>query len=281
MVRNGHSRLLVHSCFPSCAPVVVQDGELVWAWHEQTGDLALKPVLQTMQREADALVELEVGADTVQATPEHPFWANGAWTHAGDLVKGDELLRSDGLTMPVGQVTHRTEQPTTVYNVEVADWHTYLVSWWMFVVHNANKVCITGTAKKIAKAAKSKKNSLLALPTKVKSKRLQYLGRTPGKNSSTGKSVIERMTKEKKIVELSGEKKVLGPDGNWHDIDKTDMGHLDDAVSWWNREGRNYGAKSKEVRDWMKDAANYELEPSSINRSRGAKLTETYLPPLK
>ena len=73
----------------------LQVGELVWAWHEETGDLALKPVLQTMVREADALVELQVGADTVQATPEHPFWANGAWTGAGDLVKGDELLRSD------------------------------------------------------------------------------------------------------------------------------------------------------------------------------------------
>ena len=124
----------------------LQVGELVWAWHEETGDLALKPVLQTMVREADALVELQVGADTVQATPEHPFWANGAWTEAGDLVKGDELLRSDGLTMPVGQVTHRTEQPATVYNLEVADWHTYLVSWWMFVVHNAT-ICLAEIKK--------------------------------------------------------------------------------------------------------------------------------------
>ncbi|HET9505135.1 MAG TPA: polymorphic toxin-type HINT domain-containing protein [Hymenobacter sp.] len=144
-------RVCVTACFPAGTPVAVeggyknieelQVGDLVWAWHEETGDLALKPVRQTMVRETDALVELQVGADTVQATPEHPFWANGAWTDAGDLVKGDELLRSDGLTMPVGQVTHRTEQATTVYNVEVADWHTYLVSWWMFVVHNAT-VCL-------------------------------------------------------------------------------------------------------------------------------------------
>ena len=63
------------------------------------GRLAPKPVLQTLVREADAPVELQVGADTVQATPEHPFWANGAWTNVGDLVKGDELLRSDGLAM--------------------------------------------------------------------------------------------------------------------------------------------------------------------------------------
>jgi hypothetical protein len=151
----------VTACFPAGTPVAVeggyknieelQVGELVWAWHEETGDLALKPVLQTMQREADALVELQVGADMVQATPEHPFWANGAWTDAGNLVKGDELLRSDGLTMPVGQVTHRTEQATTVYNVEVADWHTYLVSWWMFVVHN---ICDNNIIKLITRNAK-------------------------------------------------------------------------------------------------------------------------------
>ena len=182
--------------------------------------------------------------------------------------------------MPVRAVTHHTEQPAPVYNLEVADWHTYLVSWWMFVVHNAT-VCLTGAAKKVAKAAKNKKKSLLALPSKVKSKRLQYLGKTPGKKSATGKKVIKRMEGEKKIREINGSKEVLGPDGNWHDIVKTDMGHKDDAVSWWNKEGRKHGAKSKEVRDWMKDADNYELEPSSINRSRGAKLTETYLPPLK
>jgi hypothetical protein len=60
---------------------------------------------------SDAVVELQIGADTVQATPEHPFWANGRWTHAGELTEGDELLRSDGLTMPVRGVQHHTEQP--------------------------------------------------------------------------------------------------------------------------------------------------------------------------
>ncbi|RZJ56890.1 MAG: hypothetical protein EOO55_04425, partial [Hymenobacter sp.] len=98
----------------------------------------------------DALVELQVGADIVQTTPEHPFWANGGWMPAGNLAKGDALLRSDGLLMPIGQVTHRTEQPTAVYNLEVADWHTYLVSWWMFVVHNA--MCIAKKLKSLKTA---------------------------------------------------------------------------------------------------------------------------------
>jgi hypothetical protein len=144
-------RLCVTACFPAGTPVAVPGGykniedivagELVWSWHEETGDLALKPVVHTMQRESDALVQLRLGADVVQATPEHPFWANGGWKVAGELVVGDAVLRSDGLTMPVSEVVHQTEQPTTVYNFEVADWHTYLVSWWMFVVHNAT-ICL-------------------------------------------------------------------------------------------------------------------------------------------
>ena len=145
-------RVCVTACFPAGTPVAVeggyqniedvQVGDLVWAWQEETGDLALQPVVQTLQRTADALVELRVGADTVRATPEHPFWANGAWTAAGELVAGDQLLRSDGQTMPVGAVVHHTEQSVPVYNLEVAPWHTYLVSWWMFVVHNAT-VCLS------------------------------------------------------------------------------------------------------------------------------------------
>lgn len=59
------------------------------------------------------------------------------------------------------------------------------------------------------------------------------------------------------------------------------MSHKTDAVSWWNETGRQYGAKSPEVRKWMLDSDNYYLDHYSINRSAGAKLGETYLPPLR
>lgn len=54
-----------------------------------------------------------------------------------------------------------------------------------------------------------------------------------------------------------------------------------DAVRWWNATGRNYGARSLEVRNWMKNSDNYYLEYYSINRSQGAKIQETYLPSLR
>ncbi len=135
-----------------------------------------------------------------------------------------------------------------------------------------------------SQASKNKRKKLLGpQPTKDKSKRLQYLGRTPGKSSATGRDVQKRMVTEGKLRDnqSTGTQEVLGPDGNWYTIDKTDMGHLHDAVNWWNTVGRKHGPKAPEVRRWMLDSKNYELEPSSINRSRGAQLTETYLPPLK
>ncbi|HGX3311251.1 TPA: GH-E family nuclease [Pseudomonas aeruginosa] len=118
---------------------------------------------------------------------------------------------------------------------------------------------------------------------KAKKLREQYLGRTPGKSSRTGREVQERMRAEGKLKTdpITGETKFQASDGTWHDLSKADMAHKTDAVSWWNKTGREFGAKSPEVRKWMLDSKNYTLDHYSLNRSAGAKLGERYLPPLK
>ena len=116
----------------------------------------------------------------------------------------------------------------------------------------------------------------------LKSKRLTYMGNTPGKNSKTGQAVKERMRKEKKIdVRRDGTEIFMDSEGKWHPIEDADMAHKIDAVSWWNNEGRFYGPKSEEVRNFMLNPDNYYLEYFAINRSQGAKLGETYLPPIE
>lgn len=114
-----------------------------------------------------------------------------------------------------------------------------------------------------------------------KSPREEYLGRTPGKDSRTGKEVQERMRKEGKLRDGRNGPEFKASDGEWYPLKDADMSHNTDAVKWWNETGREYGAKSKEVRDWMLDSRNYTLDHYSINRSAGAKIGETYLPPLK
>lgn len=89
------------------------------------------------------------------------------------------------------------------------------------------------------------------------------------------------MRKEGKIRGTGDKARFKSTDGNWYPVKEADMAHKTDAVSWWNGTGRKLGAKSKEVRTWMLDSKNYELEHFRINRSQGAKLREVYKAPLK
>jgi hypothetical protein len=57
------------------------------------------------------------------------------------------------------------------------------------------------------------------------------------------------------------------------------MSHTTDAVTAWNEGLYETGPKSQAVRDFMLDPNNYELDSSSINRSQGAQLNETYVDP--
>lgn len=108
------------------------------------------------------------------------------------------------------------------------------------------------------------------------------MGRTPGKNSKTGREVFERMMKETPPRARIFRKEKQFFDGQkWRSIKEADMGHTTDAVHWWNTEGRKYGAKSPEVRKWMRDSKNYELQYYRINRSNGAQLKERYKEPIK
>lgn len=114
-------------------------------------------------------------------------------------------------------------------------------------------------------------------PKRTISKRQRYVGRTPGKRSRTGREVLDRMRGEGRVIDLGdGDVLVKGRDGVWYPLEEMDMGHIEDVVLWWNREGYKYGPRSKEVREWMLDPTNYELEHYSINRSRGGRLKETY-----
>ena len=125
------------------------------------------------------------------------------------------------------------------------------------------------------------------------SKRIEYLGSTPGKTSATGKAVIRRMSKQKppaggrirfdregNPTHAYGKIGKSGSTEGWFPIEDADMGHLHDAVKYWNETGRKFGPKSEEVRTWMKNPNNYELQHYSYNRSQGASINETYLPPL-
>ena len=76
------------------------------------------------------------------STANHPFWVEDqhAFIDAGSLRTGGLLRTSQGTYIQISAVTARTEW-TSVYNLTVADLHTFYVGTTGILVHNINPVC--------------------------------------------------------------------------------------------------------------------------------------------
>ena len=116
----------------------IKPGDLVWAWNEETGDVALKPVVETYINECDELIHLSLNGETITCTPNHPFYVpQKGWTEAVQLRTGDILVLLNGEYVVLEKVQHELlEAPVTVYNFQVEDYHTYFVGESSVRVHN-------------------------------------------------------------------------------------------------------------------------------------------------
>ncbi len=183
-------KLCVFACFPAGTPVATKDGlknieeievgDEVWAFDEKTGEIGMKRITSSFKREANILVEIVLEEEILQATPEHPFFANGAWKEAGLLQAGDEILLFNGRYAKINSVqytgahapveinydifadiTDGCEPPQKVYNLEVEGWHTYFVGLSKVLVHNTGEICLKETTKKFRRSMAERRKALL------------------------------------------------------------------------------------------------------------------------
>ena len=116
----------------------IQPGDLVWATDEETGETALKEVVQIFRNETEEWVHIKVNGEEITCTPMHPFYSPvKGWTSAVDLRAGDILVMLNGEYVVVEQVQHELlESPETTYNFEVEDYHTYYIGSRSILSHN-------------------------------------------------------------------------------------------------------------------------------------------------
>ncbi|GGP97540.1 hypothetical protein GCM10010266_21020 [Streptomyces griseomycini] len=115
----------------------IRPGDKVVATDPETGKTAVKEVTALIiGKGAKNLVEITVDTDgekgketaKTTATDGHPFWVPELrkWVRATDLESGDWLKTGAGTRVQVSAVERWTQQ-ATVYNLTVADIHTYYV----------------------------------------------------------------------------------------------------------------------------------------------------------
>jgi Pretoxin HINT domain len=138
-------------CFVAGTPVHTENGwvpieelgvgDLVLSRDDETGEEAYRPIAAVMITPNKPVLALSLedsmGAiETIEATPPHPFFVDGrGWVAASELRPDDQVVSSGGGRLRVASTTEVLRR-TTVYNFEVADFHTYFVGEGAAWVHN-------------------------------------------------------------------------------------------------------------------------------------------------
>jgi len=134
------TKMLTRAGWRAIESIAVGDEVASRAEGDLFGDVDWKAVEATFQRTA-CVAHLHAGGQVIRTTLEHPFWADGkGWTPAGSLKQGDRIATLSGEWVTVEEL-YDTGEWEPVYNLRVADWHTYFVgdeAWgWSAWAHNS------------------------------------------------------------------------------------------------------------------------------------------------
>jgi Flp pilus assembly pilin Flp len=117
----------------------IEPGERVWATNVETGETALRQVRTTFIRKRAEVIDLDVRAgfasgERILVTPGHQFYIEKqGWTRADELDATPLWSSTAGV---VATALVDETRFTTVYNLEVEDFHTYYVGEARVLVHN-------------------------------------------------------------------------------------------------------------------------------------------------
>jgi RHS repeat-associated protein len=104
------------------------------------GEIEYKQVLNTFVKQTTNLVDIYIDGEKITTTEEHPFWVpDVGWVAAKDLYAGSLLQTKTESWLDIDKVELHGGL-TTVYNFEVAGFHTYFVSDLGLLVHNTCNV---------------------------------------------------------------------------------------------------------------------------------------------
>lgn len=120
----------------------IAHGDRVLAKDIASGELCYKPVLQSTVRNPTPVQQFCVGDDRIVASPGHHFWVSGdGWTKVRNFTPEQPLHTVTGMQRISS--TQDDGQVEKVYNLVVADFHTYFVGKTMILSHDVTTPRLT------------------------------------------------------------------------------------------------------------------------------------------
>lgn len=112
-------------------------GDYVLAYDEATDTIGYYPISAIWMHEDPLVLYLVIDGELIETTPDHPFYTmDGEWVAAGELQPGDKIRQADGSYGTVEAVQF-VYQLQPMYNLTVADAHTFFVGDGRWLVHNS------------------------------------------------------------------------------------------------------------------------------------------------
>lgn len=113
----------------------IATGTLVFGYNEATGTTGYYTVTAVWSHPDPIGIDLAINGAWLTTTPEHPFFTTHGWTSTEHLWLTDQIRSADGSW---GQITGLRVRAGTqpMYNLTVAEAHTYFVGTGAWLVHN-------------------------------------------------------------------------------------------------------------------------------------------------
>lgn len=139
-------------CFPAGTPVstpsgpraieTLREGEEVYSYEFDTGEVVARRVLDSYEGETRYWVDVRIGDSVLRATREHPIWVESEqeWLEAQSLEPGMTVLLQDGSSAVVTGV-EILPQPRShaTYNLTVEESNNFFAGDLRVLVHNATQ----------------------------------------------------------------------------------------------------------------------------------------------
>ena len=136
----------------------ITEGEYVLSEDVKTGEITYKKVDYVYIKNTRKLVQLVVNGEEIKTTSSHLFFTDSGWWKSAKNIKvGDRILTAEGELKEVTATgIVELEEAVRIYNLNVADFHTYFVGTNGLLVHNDCTAEMMGAARDAIAYAKKR-----------------------------------------------------------------------------------------------------------------------------